>query len=196
MSDNTFISTHEAAELVGVHKRTIQRRADGYLKSQGIAMESAKHLIDVREVAGKRKYFVSKEFVLKHLVQEGDSSAKAGGKDATFATKQMLRQLEIKDQQLAKKDDQLAAKDEQLGDLNERLRESHFLLKSEQELHLEAQKSKRPLISLAGGWLADGERNEQHQEGSRPSILPRIASASAIGFSTLVVFTAVVYLFL
>jgi hypothetical protein len=191
MSDNTFISTHEAAELVGVHKRTIQRRADGYLKSKGIALESAKHLINVREVNGKRKYFVSKEFVLKHLVQEGDSSSKGNSKDANFATKQMLRQLEIKDQQLAKKDEQIAAKDRQLDDLSDHLEEAHSLLQNEQKLHYGTLSSKRPLLSL-------GTKREpaNGEEGSHPSMLPRIASASAIGFTALAIAGSVAYLFL
>lgn len=197
MPDDDFISTAEAGELLGVHKKTIKRRTDSYLKSKNISLESATRVIDVREVNGKRKYFVSKEFVLKHLVQEGDSSSKSNNKDGSFATKQLLRQLEVKDLQLTKKDEQIAAKDGQIGELNERLKESHVLVQKAQQLHGRALQSKRPLLSFGSvknqdieeeGSLVDTDTNSRS--------LRRVIYASAIGFTALATSGSLIYYFL
>ena len=191
MNDGSFISTAEAGKLLGVHKKTVKRRTDSYLKANDVSPGDAKRVIEIREVAGKRKYFVSKEFVLKHLVQEGESSTKGKSKDDTFATKQLLRQLEVKDLQLTKKDDQIAAKDGQIGELNARLKESHILLQQEQQLHSKTLETKRPLLALRSS--RDGKFEK---EGSRRSSLKAISYASSVGFTALAIGGALIFYFL
>jgi hypothetical protein len=192
MTDN-FISTQEAGKLIGVNKRTVQRRADSYLKSQNLALDQASHLIEARDMGGgRKKYFVSKEFVLKHLVDKHDAIGKSGTKDDAFATRQLLQQLETKDLQIQTKDDQIAAKDEQIKSLNDRLHESHVLLTQEQQLHIKALDRKRPLLTIGNRTANSAVSSEK---GNRRIGFGRVASASAIGFTALVVIAAALLYF-
>jgi beta-glucosidase-like glycosyl hydrolase len=191
MNDDIFISTAEAGELLGIHKRTVQRRTDAYLKSQNIPTEQAAEFLEIREENGKKKYFVSKAFVLKHLVPTGESSSKKKSHDDSFATRQLLIQLDAKDLQLQRKDEQIAEKDKQLGELNTRLEESHVLLKNEQQLHGKTLQTKRPILSLGSS-----QSDTSPEEGSRRFRWSRIVGIASIGFATLIVLGSVAFSFM
>ncbi|MEM7313050.1 MAG: hypothetical protein AAF497_07845 [Planctomycetota bacterium] len=200
MTNDTFISTAEAAELIGASTKTAIRRGLGHLKNHRLSLEEATDMMEMRKVGGRNTYYFSKEFVLRHLVSDGGVGQRSKSKETGYATRQLLRQLEMKDQQLDKKDAQIAEKDRQIGNLSERLREAHVLvkneqdsLKTEQQLHLATQSSRRPLLSFAGKTSVSGNVQPTNEEGSRTALWRRAAVKAAVGFTTLAVTGSLIY---
>ena len=182
MIDHKFISIRDAAQLAGVSKKTIERVYKKYLKDNGLALETASDIIRLDEQGSRRQFLISETFV-RDSVMKGQS---ASGRPhvASNVDAELIRQLNIKDEQLRAKDEQTSKMDLHVVQLTERLKDAQHSLKVEQTLLIQAQDKRR--------WPFQLKRGDSHEvmDAPKQGTLIRwnwIAQTATMGVSLLIV---------
>jgi len=144
MTDSKFLSIRDAADLASVSKKTIERAYKKYLSKHSIDVESASDVVKVEQKGSRRLFFVSESFVRDTVMKTVSQSQKSAN---TGIDAELIRQLNIKDEQLRAKDEQLGTMNSHVSALTERLKDAQQSLQAEQTLLLQAQQ-KRGLVGL------------------------------------------------
>ena len=166
MTNDPFITFKQAAELAGKSKKTVERF---YNKQKGNAdyADAFEHRPD----ASGAKYFIRESVVLRDIAKgtTGKTTAETSRDGAAQnAIREVVNQLQVKDQQIEAKDRQI-----------ENLQQS---LQAEQALHIEAAKKKSK-----GRLLLFGTSNDT-EKGTGPSataVPTTVHTVTVIALSTL-----------
>ena len=132
MDEPNFITLRDAAELVGVSKKTIENRYKNYIKD--VLKKDIKEATEIVQTSMQGKqltYLINEKFVREHIMEEGSDGSKKS-KGVKQGDNPYVRLLE---DQLDKREEESKEQKSQITTLTNALAQSQKNLQNQQVLH-------------------------------------------------------------